>query len=523
MAQSPQGGCGRRRRRFLHMRKDDNMPLLKNLTLVLCASALVIGLAACGGSVRKAAVEVVDTAAQQRADVIGAINMAEQAVAALGGVSTDAEVAAAAAAIAAARQAVTDADTLSSLEQDQFSSLIDRIDEDLADARDERRMAVGRLLAALGGPGIGDIDVVVRHGTAPTMAGTVSGTPPVAVTDLETEAVAGSALSSGGWNGGKYTADDQSAGTTDTVVLYTNIEAPGTQPFSGEMGKYSTANGLDSEGNLPIAADVDATLIAASAFPSGPGIRTHAAGPGGTVEVIGTFDAARGTYVCTPSMGSDCTSSVKDGGGFELDGGDPDGWKFVPAAQAEVVKRDDEYQYFGWWLRTVGSEYAFGAFHAGESGAADDFASLASLQGTATYRGPAAGMFAMQPQGAPATVGEFTAQATLEVDFGDSADFGTVEGTVDDFTVDGTDMPWSVTLGSARIGTGGGIAPDGSDMARTIWSIDGTNGAVPTTPPVWRGQLHDVNDEGVPGAVTGAFEAAYGEVGRMLGAFGTTR
>jgi len=171
----------------------------------------------------------------------------------------------------------------------------------------------------------------------------------------------------------------------------------------------------------------------------------------------------------------------------------------------------------------VGSEYAFGAFHAGESGAADDFASLASLQGTATYRGPAAGMFAMQPQGAPATVGEFTAQATLEVDFGDSADFGTVEGTVDDFTVDGTDMPWSVTLGSARIGTGGGIAPDGSDMARTIWSIDGTNGAVPTMLPVWRGRLHDVNDEGVPGAVTGAFEAAYGEVGRMLGAFGTTR
>ncbi len=498
------------------------MSLLKNLIVVSCALALTLGLAACSDSGRRAVVDVVDTAAEQRAAVIRAIAMAEDAVAALGGVSTDADVRAATAAIAAARQAVMDADTLSSLENDEFSSLIDRIDRSLVRARDDRRRAVGRLSAALGGLGIGDIRVIVRHGAAPTMAGTVPGTPAVAVTGLKTDAVTGSAVTTGGWNGGKYTADDAAAGITDTVVLYTNIEAPGTQPFSGEMGKYSTANGLDSEGNLPIAAGVDATLIASSAFPTGPGIRTHTAGPGGTVEVIGTFDGARGTYVCTPSMGSACTSSVKDGGGFDLAGGG--GWKFVPAAAAEVAQRDSEYQHFGWWLRTAGSGYAFGAFHAGEGGAADEFASLASLQGTATYRGPAAGMFALQPQGATASAGEFTARATLEVDFGDSASPGTVAGTVSNFTVDGSGMPWSVMLGSARISAGGGIGAGGTDAARTVWSIDGTTGPAPSSrSPVWRGQLHDADDEGVPGAATGVFEAAYGEVGHMIGAFGATR
>ena len=498
------------------------MSLLKNLMGVSCAFALTLGLAACSDSVRRAAVPVVDTAAEQRAAVIRAIAVAEDAVAALGGVSTDAQVAAASAAIAAARQAVTDADTLSSLERNEFNSLIARIDRSLVRARDDRRRAVGRLSAALGGSGISDIRVVVRHGAAPTMAGTVPGTPAVAVTDLETDVVAGSALTAGGWTGGKYMAADGTSGTVDTVVLYTSIEAPGTQPFSGETGKYSDANGLDGEGNLPIVVGVDPKLIASAAFPAGPGIRTHTAEPSGAVEVSGSFDGASGTYVCTPSMESACTSSVKDGGGFELAGGG--GWKFVPAAGAEVMKRDTEYQYFGWWLREAGSGYAFGAFHAGMGSAADEFASLGPLQGTATYRGTAAGMFAIQPQGAVASAGEFTARATLEVDFGDSTSPGTVEGTVSNFMVDGRGMPWSVTLGSARIDADGAIAAGGTDAARTVWSIDGTAGPVPSSgPPVWRGQLHDADDEGVPGAATGVFEAAYGEVGHMIGAFGTTR
>ena len=131
------------------------------------------------------------------------------------------------------------------------------------------------------------------------MSGTVPGTPPTSVAGLET---AGTTGQLGGWRGGTYTAADAAAGTADTVAFYTNIEAQSTQPFSGAGGKYSMANGLDSDGNLPITAGTDATLIASSAFPTGPGIRTHDAGTDGTAEIAGSFDGAPGAYVCEPAQ-----------------------------------------------------------------------------------------------------------------------------------------------------------------------------------------------------------------------------
>ena len=51
----------------------------------------------------------------------------------------------------------------------------------------------------------------------------------------------------------------------------------------------------------------------------------------------------------------------------------------------------------------------------------------------ATYTGPAAGRFVIDPQIGDATAGGFTASATLEVDFGDATAPGTVSGTADGF------------------------------------------------------------------------------------------
>ena len=498
----------------------------KLLVTVMCVLAL--GLGACGGSGKRAVAILGGTAAEQRAAVFEAIGDATAAVAALDGESTDADIAAAVDAIAAARQAVTDADTLSGEERDGFEKLIASVDKDLeekrsviAQAREERRMSaaanVERLFAALGSPGIADIRVAVRHGAAPTLSGTVLGTPPTTVADLET---AGATGQLGGWRGGAYTAADAGAGTADTVTLYTNIEAPGTQPFSGEGGKYGTADGLDSDGNLPIAADTDATLIASSAFPTGPGIRTHDADMDGMARVAGSFDGAAGAYVCTPATDGACTSSVRHGGGYTLAGGD---WKFVPATGAMVATTDTEFQYFGWWQREAGDGYALAAFHAGVGGAADEFSGLVALQGQATYRGPAVGRVAIRPQIGDGTAGDFTATATLAVDFGDDAAGGTVAGTVDGFTVDGVSMPsWSVALGTAGIAADGAIAAGASGAAATAWSIGG-NVLAPPQPATWSGQLHDVDDDQVPATATGTFAAGYGGLGRMTGAFGTTR
>ena len=240
----------------------------------------------------------------------------------------------------------------------------------------------------------------------------------------------------GGWTGGAYRAADGTA--ADEIVFYTDIEAPGSQPFGSEMGKYGTANGLDADGNLPIVAATDATLIASSAFPTGPGIRTHMTSPDGAVEIVGTFDGAEGAYVCTPAADDGCTSSIRDAGGIALVGG---GWKFVPAEDATVLKPDTEYRYFGWWLRDVGGSYAVGAFHGGVGGDAQDFADLATLQGSATYSGPAAGKFVVGPQIGHASAGEFTASATLEVEFGDDTDPGRVTGTLKSSTRRGMVTP----------------------------------------------------------------------------------
>lgn len=500
----------------------------KTLLTVMCVLAL--GLGACGSSGKRAVAILGGTAAEQRAAVFKAIGDATAAVAALDGESTDPEVTAAAEAIAAARRAVTDADTLSGEERDGFEKLIASAEKDLEEKRsriaqaraDRQRQAaadVERLFTALGSPGIADIRAAVRHGAAPTMSGTVLGTPPTTVAGLET---AGAAGQLGGWRGGAYTAADADAGTADTVVLYTNVEAPGTRPFSGEGGKYGTANGLDGDGNLPIAADTDATLIASSAFPTGPGIRTHDADTEGTAQIAGTFDGAAGAYVCTPAADGACTSSVKHGGGYTLAGGD---WKFVPAAGSMVATRDTEFQYFGWWQREAGDSVAVGAFHAGAGGAADEFSGLAALQGRATYRGPAVGRVAIRPQIGEGTAGEFTATATLAVDFGDAAAGGTVAGTVDGFRVDGVSMSsWSVALGTAGIAADGAIAAGAAGTAATAWSIGGNLAAnPPAQPSTWSGQFHDVGEDRVPATATGTFAASYGGLGRMTGAFGTAR
>lgn len=485
----------------------------KILTAVFCAAALA--LAACGGGGGVSVNVSVDRAKDQRAAIDRAIKAAETAVETLGEGSDEAALAAAKEAVSDAKGAVTAASALSTAEKDAYGTAIRAIERSL-DAAEviveaALAMAAERLSMALEGSRISGISAAVTHAAAPVMSGTVPGNPATPVLGLETAAVRDSASTVDGWRRGRYTGSDESAGISDTVVLFTNIEAPGAQPFSGEGGRYGTANGLDADGNLPIVGTTDATLIASSAFPTGVGIREHTAGPGGTVEVAGSFDGASGTYVCTPMSGSACTSAVRSGGGTRLSGG----WKFVPAQGAQVPTPDDEYQYFGWWLRKAEGGWALGVFHDGVGSAADEFADLVALEGTATYRGPAAGHFALGGQ----TAGEFTATATLEVDFGDDAGPGTVEGTVDGFTVGGKEMPWSVELQAAAISPGGAIAAGGNATALTYWTIDENRGASAAT---WSGRFHDANEDQVPAVATGMFEAVHGDSGRMSGAFGTT-
>lgn len=222
-----------------------------------------------------------------------------------------------------------------------------------------------------------------------------------------------------------------------------------------------------------------------------------------------------------PVAGSPCTSSVKHGGGIQLEGGDG-GWWFLPAAVATVLEPDAAYRYFGWWLRVSGGARLVGAFHDGVGTGTDDFALLAELQDKVRYSGPTAGLVVTGGDEGLERAGEFTAMATLTADFGDDFEPGTVEGVIEAFEVDRKAMPsWSVSLGSAAIDPDGFIGADGA--ARTVWTIEDMAEPPGGTVPAWRGRFHEAAADSVPTAVTGTFEAAYGKTHRMVGAFGTSR
>ena len=506
------------------------MTLHKLLAVVACAVAL--GLGACTGGDDTPETEQTDPAVVEREDIARAIRAADAAVEALDGSSSDEDVDAAVAAIAAAKQEVEDAETLSADEKGVFETSIRLIEGRLAlarslivVAREGRRRELEaerkKLSAALSSmERISAVEATVAHGTAPVLSGTVPGTPAVAVRGLATTA-SGDTVIVSGWTGGTYRAADNATGIIDTVVLYTDIGASGSQPFSGEGGRYDTTNGLVADGSLPIVlGTTDVTLIASPGFPSSAGIRTHEEGDDGTVRVSGTFEGADGAYVCTPAAGSPCRSTLRHGGGYELSGGG--GWRFVPAPGAMVEVRDVEFRYFGWWLRDRADAQAVGVFHAGEGSASDEFADLPALQGPARYRGPVVGKFSLAPEVGAASAGDFTATAVLKAEFGDGTALGTIDGAVDEFLVGGEKMPWTVSLGTAAIGADGSIVADGTNTAETVWSIQGAAGAASGTAPTWGGQLHEVDAQQVPSVATGTFEAAYGGIGRMIGAFGAT-
>ena len=490
------------------------------LTAIVMALALSLGLAACGGGGGGSSGGP-DPAETQRTAIATAIQAARYAAGGLDEGSTDADVAAAEAAVEEAREAVTGANALSDEERDGYGVTIELIEALLGPAR--MRIGAARLAEARGllsafesGPRIDGIGATVRHGAAPVLSGTVLGTPPKPI-GIETAIVPGSGRVSGGWASGSYSASDDTAGTLDTVAFQTDIEAPAARPFSGEGGRYVLAD----DGSLPIGTDTDATLIASPSFPTSAGIRTHEPDGEGLAQVLGTFDGAEGIYVCPAAGGSPCTSSLKHGGGIALEGG-RDGWKFLPVPGAEVAEPDAEYRYFGWWLRQSGGAWFVGTFHAGVGDAADEFSGLATLQGPASYRGPATGMFAIA-DGDAGSSGAFSATARLTARFGDGVDLGTVTGTVDGFTVDGEAMPWTVTLGAAGIGADGSIAATEADAARTVWSIGDEPGAAPGgAPPTWKGRFHEAGEDRVPMAATGTFEAGRGDNARMIGAFGAT-
>ena len=248
-------------------------------------------------------------------------------------------------------------------------------------------------------------------------------------------------------------------------------------------------------------------------------------------------------------MGTGCTvPTVPVDGAPVLAGATDLRWEFSPTdPNAKINVKDEAYVSFGWWLNAMGTAgaYEFDAF----ASAAPDMTANGlrgeDLEGSATYKGGAAGKYAMQSTtDDSASGGHFTANATLTANF--DANLGTGDGTVDKdgvsiggkidgfMTGDVSRPNWKVTLSydatpdvadspdTLGVQFLDAVAPITGPGATTKWA---TGGAVPSV-GTWSANFYgSEKDTDHPTDVTAEFNAAIGggEIGRISGAFAATK
>ena len=353
-----------------------------------------------------------------------------------------------------------------------------------------------------------------------------AGTPVALSEDKKTSVTANH-----GWAGKRYI--DAAGGDSYEAVVYSNVESPKQGRKFGSAADVTDTGAYEymlTDGAL-VASDLTATGAAARiALPS----VTRTAGtesfelpdpnPEGVsiVNVSGRYHGVAGTYRCATTAGTACTAEVA-ADGFTLGGGTA-GWTFTPSnAEARVMSEaDTAYASYGWWIKKAANDGAFTASaFVDEKGTVAAATDLDDLKGTATYRGGAAGKYALASStGGTNDAGHFTARATLEADFTNNADPMAITGTLDMFMgADGEARDWSVKLNGSAITDAGGIGDAGA-MAGTEWTIGGTAAA---DKGQWSGTLRNNGDDDVPQVATGTFYTEYGTAGKMVGAFGANK
>ncbi len=441
----------------------------------------------------------------QRTAITSAVTMARTAVAGVSDTSTDSEVAAADAAVAALKKAIDDAVDLPEGDTDVASArgTLATLEPQLAAAKTSRTAALEEkakadraamaktgkdLHAALGPPAAADTTALdniealtasslVTSGATPGLtidavqgAGTLHDTDAAGNPDAVRLNPGDSAGSLGGWEGTNY-ARSQGSGSamvTNEARIYTNKGPGTTRPFSNTEtnGKYLliTASGATKGhvllGDTTSGQESPVTRASAPAF-THSGTQTHQVpDESDAFYTSGTYDGAPGRFRCVDTSATDRCSSTNDGTGrVSALGGT---WHFKPDAGAMVMEADAHYLYYGWWVSKddEGKPTAASAFvgrfgtpgddsatdddglNAGWTGGFDALTGAAALTGSATYSGNAAGKFAISnPFDGTGNGGHFTADAEFQAKFSGSSGVG-ISGTIDNFRLnDGTEDP----------------------------------------------------------------------------------
>ena len=365
--------------------------------------------------------------------------------------------------------------------------------------------------------------VTAEHdGTAATISVTETGTP------------SGGAARSGGfamesdgpgpiegWTGARFRRGE----ATEHLVVYTDVGAPEPMPFTPEnLNRLREVSGLTGE-TVPASGLTIETgywpAIRSTSLDAAPanGSVTHNAertGANAGLEFVGSFGGGAGTYRCS---GSDCSVTLDDRGAPTAMGG---AWVFAPDSTAMVSIPDYDHLYFGWWLNEAGDPWGFQSF-AGAAGFPAGSGNVeAAMEGSATYRGAAAGVWAtVDSSGGRITsgrTGAFTAEAVLRANFFGALDAGAVNGEIDSFR-DGTGRSlagWRVTLNSARLTAG-----SESFAGETAGSVgSGTSGT-----GSWQGRFHGsdgAETDPRPSHASGRFDLHFPGA-HIAGAFGAGR
>ena len=325
----------------------------------------------------------------------------------------------------------------------------------------------------------------------------------------------------GGWAGARF----RRGTTAEHLVVYANPDAPEAVAFTPEnLNRLNEVSGLTGETVPASGLDIqDAWLpvirsVSLAAAPPGGSITHTSEGTGADEgrEFAGTFAGGSGRFRCS---GSDCSVTLDDEGMPTAIGGT---WAFVPDSGAMVQIPDYDHLYFGWWLNEE-EDGAYG-FQTFADGVGFDGAGnvAADMEGTATYRGAAVGVWAQTVisggQVTEASSGEFTAEAVLTANFFGALDAGAVSGEIRSFrdgageSLDG----WRVTLETASLTVG---------EASFAGSTGGAVGTGTSGEGSWEGRFHGTDGADTnarPSHVTGRFDLHFPGA-HLAGAFGAGR
>ena len=303
---------------------------------------------------------------------------------------------------------------------------------------------------------------------------------------------AGSAPSvPGTWQSRSYSGQRGTVGT-DTVYLYTNIQAPGSKAFWKEHGERVT------------------TITASEATVSGFGMPAKTLLDTDSTDRVtrsGTYDGYSGTFACETGCNIATEADTND---LTFTGT----WTFTASQTARKssshAEQDSEFLYFGIWAFEPTNPADTTNPHTlnwAAGGDADDITAgnFAALTGEATFAGGAIGKYALAKatgRGARAAkTGTFTATATFTAVFGASP---TISGRITDFKEGGDSLgsDWHVYLG--------GTLPAAATLAAT-GATGATSGAIDDdniTGGSWTATLHGSDNEDMSG-VTGYTAAKY--------------